>query len=91
MVRPPEMALKLESDGRDIAVIDIEDVLNLLAMDLTPKELRNSVNKVYEYLANPRLCGIASFKQAYLETVRDWLDIFDGKNPDGERIEGRPC
>ena len=71
-----EMALKLDVYDRDFVVIDIEDVLNFLAMELTPVELRESVNKIYEYLANPKLCDRDSFKQAYRETVRDWLDQF---------------
>jgi hypothetical protein len=37
---PATMALKLEPYGRDIAVVDITDVVNFLAAELTPVQLR---------------------------------------------------
>jgi hypothetical protein len=74
---PARMALTLEPYGRDIAVVDIRDVVNFLAAELTANELRTSVNKAYEYLSDLRLSGRSEFKQAYREAVRDWLDSVD--------------
>jgi hypothetical protein len=49
---PARMALALAPYGRDIAVVDIRDVLNFLAAELTPTELRAAVNRAYEYLSD---------------------------------------
>jgi hypothetical protein len=72
---PARMALKLEPYGRDIAVIDIRDVINFFAAELTPGELRAVVNQVYEYLCNPRLSNRQEFKDSYQQIVNEWLDI----------------
>lgn len=87
---PAGMALKLEVYGRDIAIIDIHDVVNFLAAELTPVELREAVNKVFEYLSNPKLSGRAQFKADYRGVVRDWLDeIGDAHGgPDGAETQG---
>ncbi len=71
---PTQMALALEPYGRDIAVIDIHDCLNFFAAELSPGEIRDAINLVYEYLSNPRLCGRQDFKDAYREAVNEWLD-----------------
>ncbi|MBN9118312.1 MAG: hypothetical protein J0I06_03980 [Planctomycetes bacterium] len=75
---PATMALKLNKYERDIAVVDITDVLNFLAAELNPAELRAVVNKGYEYLSDRKLCGKEDFKEKYRETVRDWLDEVSG-------------
>jgi hypothetical protein len=71
---PATMALNLEKYGRDIAVVDITDVVNFLAAELTAIELRGAVNKAYEYLAAKKLSGRDDFKNAYRRVVRAWLD-----------------
>ncbi|MGC8640061.1 MAG: hypothetical protein ACP5XB_09320 [Isosphaeraceae bacterium] len=69
---PAKLALKVEPYGRDIAIVDILDVVNFLAAKLTPSELREAVNKCYEYLADERLCGAPWVLARYREVVRDW-------------------
>ncbi len=71
---PATMALKLEPYGRDIAVVDILDVVHFLAAELTPGELRAAVNKAFEYLSDRKLSGRPDFKDAYVRAVRGWLD-----------------
>jgi hypothetical protein len=71
---PATMALNLEKHGRDIAVVDIADVVNFLAAELTAVELRGAVNKAYEYLSAKKLSGREDFKAAYRNVVRLWLD-----------------
>jgi hypothetical protein len=71
---PATMALKLERYGRDIAVVDILDVVHFLAAELTSRELRAAVNKAFEYLSDRKLSGRQGFKDAYRQTVRGWLD-----------------
>lgn len=70
---PTKAALLLEKSGRDIAVLDINDMVNFLAAELSAVELRNAVNKAYEYLLNPRLSGVQSYSEGYRKIVRDWL------------------
>jgi len=72
---PAKMALKLESFGQDIAIVDITDVINFLCAELTPAELRGAVNQAYTYLSDRKLSGRVEFKDKYLEAVRSWLDV----------------
>jgi hypothetical protein len=71
---PANLALALEPYGRDIAVVDIQDVVNFLAADLSANELRASVNKCYEYLSDRKLSGRNDFMRAYQSAVSEWLD-----------------
>lgn len=71
---PAEMALRLEAYGRDITVVDIRDVTNFLAAELSAAQLRSAVNKAYDYLGDPSLCGREDLKLEYRKAVRDWLD-----------------
>lgn len=71
---PANMALKLEDYGRDIAIVDIYDVVHCLVGELTAKELRAAVNTAYLYLADPKLCGRPDLLESYREVVREWLD-----------------
>lgn len=88
---PATMALNLERHGRDIAVVDITDVVNFLAAELTAMELRNAVNKAYEYLSARKLSGREDFKSAYRNVVRSWLDDAAARAssdaPEGEAID----
>ena len=84
---PAKLALKLEPFGRDIAVIDILDVLNFLAAELTPGELRAAVNKGYDFLCDRKLSGREDFKTAYRETVRDWLDTVGERSAESDSAQ----
>jgi hypothetical protein len=70
---PAKLALKVEPHGRDIAVIDILDVLNFFAAELTPDELRESVNKCFDYLNDLSLCGRPEYIDRYRVVVHNWL------------------
>ena len=74
---PATLVLALEEYGRDIAVLDIEEVLNFMAAELSPKELRDAVNQVFKYLTNPRLCGRHDLMDKYRDAVSKWLDDAD--------------
>ncbi len=86
---PAKMALALEPYGRDIAVVDIHDVVNFLSAELTPEELRAAVNKTYDYLSDQKLSGREDIKAAYRDAVRQWLDTAEagsaGEVPSAER------
>jgi hypothetical protein len=71
---PAKVALALEPYGRDIAVLDILDVVNFLAAELTAIELRAAVNQTFTYLSDRKLSGRDDFKTAYREAVSSWLD-----------------
>lgn len=74
---PAELVFALEEYGRDIAILDIEEVLNFMAAELSPKELRDAVNQVFKYLSNPRLCGKHTLMDKYRAAVSKWLDDVD--------------
>lgn len=71
---PAQMALNLEPYGRDIAIIDIKDTINFLAAELSSTELRDAINKAFEYLSDRKLSGRDEFKTEYRKTVSEWLD-----------------
>jgi hypothetical protein len=86
---PANMALKIEPYERDIAVIDVLDVLNFFAMELTPDELSEAVNRAFDYLNDLELCGRAAYIEAYRVVVHDWLQPSTTPGGgDGAEVEG---
>ena len=71
---PARALARLDPIGRDIAVIDILDFLHVFAAELTAEELREAVNKAYDFIRNPKLCGRSDVQDSYNRVVRDWLD-----------------
>lgn len=71
---PARIITNLEPYGRDIAVVDIDDFVNVFSAELTARELREAVNKGFEYLINPKLCGRVDIISNYRDTVSKWLD-----------------
>ncbi len=80
---PATMALALEPYGRDIAVVDILDVVHCLAVELTPPELRAAVNQTFVYLSDRKLSGRHDFKELFTNAVQDWLDSASLPEPAG--------
>ena len=70
---PARMLQFLEPFGKDLAVIDINDFCDFMAMELTPEELRESVNYTYDLLKNPAVSGRPEYIEAFRGVVRDWL------------------
>jgi hypothetical protein len=60
--------------GRDIAVVDIHELANVFAMELSADELRAAVNQAYNYLTTPNLCGRADIIARFSDCVTAWLD-----------------
>jgi hypothetical protein len=71
---PANMLASIEPYGRDIAVVDIHDFINVFAAELTASELRSVINGVYTDLSNPKLSNIEGFKETYRAIVSEWLD-----------------
>lgn len=74
LAEPAEMIRFLQPYGRDIAVVDIHDFLNVFAMELTADELRRAVTQTYSYLTTPNLCGRADIIERFNGAVEGWLD-----------------
>lgn len=74
LAEPASMIRFLEPYGRDIAVVDIHDFVDVFAMELAADELRRSVNQAYSYLTTPSLCGRADIIGRFSEAVAGWLD-----------------
>ena len=74
LAEPASMIRFLQPYGRDIAVVDIHDFIEVFAMELTADELRRAVNQAYSYLAAPTLCGRADIIGRYSDCVSSWLD-----------------
>lgn len=74
LAEPASMIRFLEPFGRDIAVVDIHDFVDVFAMELSADELRRSVNQAYSYLTTPSLCGRADIIGRFSNGVAGWLD-----------------
>lgn len=74
LAQPANMLRFLEPYGRDIAVVDILDVIHVFTAELTARELRDAVNQTHSYLSSPKLCGRADIVDRYTDAVSDWLD-----------------
>jgi len=77
LAEPAQMIAFLEPSGRDIAVVDICDLVTVMAAELTADELRESINSTYDFLCQPALSGRADFQQLLREEVGGWLDSID--------------
>jgi len=71
---PADLLAFLAPLERDIAVVDIEDFINVFAAQMSARQLREAVNLTYEYLVTPALCGRVEFQEAYVAEVNEWLD-----------------
>ncbi len=74
LAAPADMLRFVEPYGRDIAIIDILDVVHVFAAELTAEELRDAVNQTHAYLTSPSLCGRADIIDKYTGAVDVWLD-----------------
>lgn len=74
LAEPADMIRFLAPYGRDIAVVDIQDFVNVFAMELHADELRRAVTQTYSYLTTPSLCGRADIVDKFNAVVEGWLD-----------------
>lgn len=74
LAEPADMIRFLAPYGRDIAVVDLNDFLNVFAMELSADELRRAVTQLYSYLTTPSLCGRADIIERFSAAVAGWLD-----------------
>lgn len=72
--QPAASISRLEPYGRDIAVVDIDDFINVLCAELSAQKLRAATNKAFEFLQDPKLCGRPDIIQTYRAMIEDWLD-----------------
>jgi hypothetical protein len=75
LAEPASLIRFLEPYGRDIAVVDIHDFIDVFSMELGADELRQSVNQAYGYLTAPKLCGRSDIISKFTECVDRWLDL----------------
>lgn len=74
LAEPADMIRFLAPYERDIAVVDINDFVNVFAMELSADELRRAVTQMYSYLTTPSLCGRADIIERFCGAVAGWLD-----------------
>ncbi|WP_316214611.1 hypothetical protein [Bradyrhizobium sp. SZCCHNR2035] len=74
LAEPASMLRFLQPYGRDIAVVDIREFVDVFAMELTADELRRAVNQTYSFLTSPSLCGRADIIARFSSVVAAWLD-----------------
>jgi hypothetical protein len=71
---PASMVRFLEPYGRDIAVVDIQDFINVFAAELSADELQRTVKQAHSFLTMPSLCGRADIIDRFSTCVSAWLD-----------------
>lgn len=74
LANPKSLLGLIGRQERDIAVIDIQDFVNVFAAELSAVELRAAVDRCYGYLLNPKLCGRNDFQESFASVVAHWLD-----------------
>ena len=74
LAEPASMIKFLQPYGRDFAVVDIHELADVFAMELSADELRAAVNQAYSYLTAPKLCGRADIITKFAACVSSWLD-----------------
>ncbi|WP_162627622.1 hypothetical protein [Erythrobacter sp. KY5] len=74
LAEPADLIRFLKPYGRDIAVVDIHDFVNVFAMELSADELRRAVTQTYSYLTTPSLCGRDDIVERFNGAVEGWLD-----------------
>ena len=74
LAEPASMIRFLQPYGRDIAVVDIHELADVFAMELSADELCAAVNQAYSYLTAPNLCGRADIIERFTACVSTWLD-----------------
>ena len=75
---PAKALARIEPIGRDIAVVDILDFVHVFAAELSAVELREAIDKAYDFISNPRLCGRVDVQDSYRSVVDEWLDAVSG-------------
>jgi hypothetical protein len=71
---PERLIAFLQDYERDIAVVDIFDLIHVFATELSASELRDAVNIGYDLLARPDLSGRPDYLEMYRIVVNEWLD-----------------
>ncbi|MCF6200191.1 MAG: hypothetical protein L3J67_12525 [Hyphomicrobiaceae bacterium] len=70
LANPTDMLSFIEPYGRDIAIVDILDVIHVFACELTADELRQAVNQTHTFLSSPKLCGRADIIENAPSTLK---------------------
>lgn len=74
LAEPARLLAFVEPVGRDLAVVDISDVVAVITAELSAAELREVVNTAYDLLSQPRLCGRPDILGRFRGVVDQWLD-----------------
>ncbi len=79
LAEPAQLITFLKPFERDLAIVDIDDVLVVMAAELSATELRSAVNLAYDYLCRPNLCGRSDFQALFREVVGHWLNNLESE------------
>lgn len=74
LAEPASMLSFMEPFGRDIAVVELSDFLNVFCAELSASELREAIYQTYSFLVNPKYCGRADILDIYKNIVEGWLE-----------------
>ena len=58
----------------DLAIVDLTDFFSIFCAELQRDEIERAINRTYELLAEPKLCGRADFIMKYRNATDEWLE-----------------
>lgn len=58
----------------DLAIVDLLDFFSVFCAELQHEEIEQVINRAYEFLCEPRLCGRADFIAKFREATDQWLE-----------------
>lgn len=58
----------------DLAIVDLLDFFSVFCAELQREEIEQVINRAYEFLCEPRLCGRADFIAKFRDATDQWLE-----------------
>jgi len=58
----------------DLAIVDLSDFFSVFCAELQREEIEQVINRTYEFLCEPRLCGRADFIAKFRDATDRWLE-----------------
>ena len=63
-----------EKTGFDLAIVDLHEFIRVFCAELSSNEIREVLNKCYEYLLDQKLCGRNDIVVSYASIINEWID-----------------
>jgi hypothetical protein len=58
----------------DLAIVDLSDFFSVFCAELQREEIEQVINRAFELLSDPRLCGRADLIAKFRDVTDQWLE-----------------